>query len=185
MRWYNISEFEQSSDTICLYLKKATGLSKKCRLYGQGWKPRDELEGDGIIQLRGDSGLDQGLALWWCSVTQPCLTLWDSTDCSTPGFPFLHHLSDLVGLALSDEKYLDFGHILKLQFFPEIWPRVRLLDHMVTLFVVFLRSFHAVFHRDCTNSVENSLFCTFSPASIIFRHFADGHSDWCEVVTSL
>ena len=39
-------------------------------------------------------------------------------DCSTPGFPFLHHLSDLVGLglALSGEKYLDFGYILKLQF---------------------------------------------------------------------
>ena len=45
---------------ICLYLKKVTGRSKKSRLYGQGWKPRDQLEDSGIIQVRGDSGLDQG-----------------------------------------------------------------------------------------------------------------------------
>ena len=27
-----------------------------------------------------------------CSVAQSCLTLWNPTDCSTPGFPVLHHL---------------------------------------------------------------------------------------------
>ena len=27
-----------------------------------------------------------------CSVTQSYLTLWDPMDCSTPGFPVLHHL---------------------------------------------------------------------------------------------
>ena len=31
-----------------------------------------------------------------CSVTQPCLTLFDPVDCSTPGFPVLHHLPDFV-----------------------------------------------------------------------------------------
>ena len=30
------------------------------------------------------------------SVTQPCLTLWDLMDCSTPGSPVLHRLSELV-----------------------------------------------------------------------------------------
>ena len=28
----------------------------------------------------------------YCSVTQWCPTLWDPMDCSTPGFPVLHHL---------------------------------------------------------------------------------------------
>ena len=31
-----------------------------------------------------------------CSVTQSCLTLCDPMDCSTPGFPVLHHLLELA-----------------------------------------------------------------------------------------
>ena len=31
-----------------------------------------------------------------CSVTQSCLTLCDPMDCSTTGFPFLHHLLELA-----------------------------------------------------------------------------------------
>ena len=31
-----------------------------------------------------------------CSVTQSCPTLCDPTDCSTPGFPVLHHLPELA-----------------------------------------------------------------------------------------
>ena len=31
-----------------------------------------------------------------CSVTQLCLTLWNPMDCSTPGFPVLHHLLELA-----------------------------------------------------------------------------------------
>ena len=31
-----------------------------------------------------------------CSVTQLCLTLCDPMDCSTAGFPVLHHLLELV-----------------------------------------------------------------------------------------
>ena len=29
-----------------------------------------------------------------CSVTQLCMTVWDPTDYSTPGFTVLHHLPD-------------------------------------------------------------------------------------------
>ena len=31
-----------------------------------------------------------------CSVVQLCPTFWDCMDCSTPGFPVLHHLPELV-----------------------------------------------------------------------------------------
>ena len=31
-----------------------------------------------------------------CSVTQSCLTLCDPVDCSMPGFPGLHHLSEVA-----------------------------------------------------------------------------------------
>ena len=36
------------------------------------------------------------LTLCLCSISQSCLTLCDPTDCSTPGFPVLHHLLELV-----------------------------------------------------------------------------------------
>ena len=32
----------------------------------------------------------------YCSVTQSCLTLCDPMDCSTIGFPVLHHLPELA-----------------------------------------------------------------------------------------
>ena len=31
-----------------------------------------------------------------CSVTEPCPTLWDAMDCSTPGFPVLHCLLEFA-----------------------------------------------------------------------------------------
>ena len=31
-----------------------------------------------------------------CSVTQSCLAFWDPMNCSMPGFPVLHHLSELA-----------------------------------------------------------------------------------------
>ena len=37
----------------------------------------------------------QGFLIWWCfSVTQPCLSLCDSMDCSLPGFPVHHHFPE-------------------------------------------------------------------------------------------
>ena len=34
--------------------------------------------------------------VYCCSVTQPCPTLCNPMDCSTPGFPVLHHLQEFV-----------------------------------------------------------------------------------------
>ena len=34
--------------------------------------------------------------VYCCSVTQLCLTLYDPMDCSTPGFPVLHHFPKLA-----------------------------------------------------------------------------------------
>ena len=31
-----------------------------------------------------------------CSVSQSCPSLWNSVDCSTPGFPVLHHFPELA-----------------------------------------------------------------------------------------
>ena len=54
-----------------------------------------------------------------CSVAKLCLTLCDSMDCSTPGFPVLYYLLELV---------MPFNHLIlccPLLLLPSIFPRIR------------------------------------------------------------
>ena len=50
----------------------------------------------------------------------------------------------------------------------------------------FLRNLHTVPHGGCTDlhshqqCMEGSIFSPPSPEFIVYRHFDDGHSDWCE-----
>ena len=46
-----------------------------------------------------------------CSVAKSCPTLCDLTDCSTPGFPVLHHLLELLKL-MSIESVMPFNHLI-------------------------------------------------------------------------
>ena len=78
-------------------------------------------------------------------------------------------------------------YLFELNFCPYICPGVRLMDHMVILFLGFWGTsmlFSIVDAPICirTDSVEG--FCFLHTLSnIICRFFNDGHSDWCEVVT--
>ena len=73
-------------------------------------RARRSFWGDGNVpELDSDAGCTS-LCIYWkllhytlkkhewccCSVTLSCLTLCDPTDCSTPGFPVLHHLPELA-----------------------------------------------------------------------------------------
>ena len=75
-------------------------------------------------------------------------------------------------------------YLLKLEFsaFPDKYPGVGLLDHMVALFLIFkgtsiLFSIDAVPVYIPTNSLEISLFSIPFPEFIICRLFDDSHSD--------
>ena len=40
-----------------------------------------------------------------CSVAKSCLNFWDPMDCSTPGFPVLHHLPELAQIHTPTHDY--------------------------------------------------------------------------------
>ena len=64
-----------------------------------------------------------------CLVGQSCLTLSDSMDWSTPGFPVLHHLQSLLKLR-STESVMPSNHLIlcrPLLLMPSIFPSTRVL----------------------------------------------------------
>ena len=65
-----------------------------------------------------------------CSVAMSCLTLGDSIDCSTPGFPVLHHLLEFAQTqvhGVDDADNLIFCHPL---FLPSIFPSLRVFSNV-------------------------------------------------------
>ena len=72
--------------------------------------------------------------------------------------------------------------------FPQsVWLGVGLLGHMVVLFLLF--NLQIIFHSDCYQFTfppamqKCSLFSTPSTSFIVCRHFDDGHSDPCVVIS--
>ena len=68
---------------------------------------------------------------------------------------------------------------------PDICPAVGLQDHMVALFLVFLRNLRTILHSGCTNSLCHQQFrkVPFSSHPLQHLFFDDAHCDWCEVIS--
>ena len=65
------------------------------------------------------------------SVTKPCPTLCDPMDCSTPGFPVLHHLLESVHIHVPRVSETVYHLILchPLLFLPSIFPSIRIFSN--------------------------------------------------------
>ena len=66
-----------------------------------------------------------------CSVAKLCLTLCDPRDCSTPGFPVLHCLSEFAPTQ-STESVMPSNHLIlccPLLFPPTIFPTIRVFSN--------------------------------------------------------
>ena len=48
--------------------------------------------GEGEDVTSWEITIDACVCVFVCSVTKSCLTFWDPTGCSSPGFLFLHYL---------------------------------------------------------------------------------------------
>ena len=67
-----------------------------------------------------------------CSIAQLCPTLCDTMDCSTPGFPVLHHLPELM----STESLMTSNHLVlwrPLLLLPSIFPGIRFFSTVSAL----------------------------------------------------
>ena len=66
--------------------------------------------------------------------------------------------------------------------FQDICPGVGLLDHMITLFLVFLRKLHTVCNLHSHQQCKSILFLPHPLQNLLFLDSYDGHSDQCEVI---
>ena len=66
-----------------------------------------------------------------CSAAQSCLTLCDPMDCSTPGFPVLHHLRSLLKL-MCFESVMPSHHLVlccPLLLLPSVFPSISVFSN--------------------------------------------------------
>ena len=87
------------------------------------------------------------------SATQPCPILCDSVDCSTPGFPVLHHFPELLKLmsieSVMPSNHLIFWHPLLLQ--PSIFPSIRVFSNESVLHIRWSRYWSFTLNISPTN----------------------------------
>ena len=76
-----------------------------------------------------------GVYVQFSSVTQSCLTAWDLTGCSTPGFPVLHYLPEFAQVHAHWVAML-LNHLIlcrPLLFLPSIFPSIRVFSSELAL----------------------------------------------------
>ena len=85
--------------------------------------------------------------MFHCTYTTSSLSIHSSVD----GHLGCFHVLAVISNAALTLEYLYLFELTCSFFFPDIYPEVELMSHMVVLFLVFLRNSHTVFHSGYTN----------------------------------
>ena len=96
------------------------------------------------------------------------------------------HVLAIVNSASGNKGGVHISFQISVPFSSYKYSGMELLDHMVILFLSFLRDFHTVLDSDCTSlqshqCTQGFLFSTFLP-TLIFCLFENNHSTRCEVI---
>ena len=94
------------------------------------------------------------------SVAQSCLTLCDPLDCSTPGFPVLHCLPELLKL-MSIESMMPSNHLILCHpflFLPSIFPSIRVFCNESTLCIKWPKYWSFSFSISPSNEYSGLIF---------------------------
>ena len=72
-----------------------------------------------------------------CLITQLCPTLFETMDCSTPGFPVLHYLPEFAQTRVYgvNDAIQPSHPLLPLLFLPSIFPRIRVFSNVSVLHI--------------------------------------------------
>ena len=84
----------------------------------------------GSTQGEGNRREERGVCCC-CSFAQPCPTLYDPMDCSTPGFPVLHHLPEFARTHVHrvSDAIQPPHPLISPSPLPSIFPRIRVFSN--------------------------------------------------------
>ena len=122
---------------------------------------------------------------WCCSVTQLCLTLCDSLDCSMSGFPIRHYLSEFAQF-MSIESVMPSNHLIlchPLLLLPSIFLSIKIFSNQSALHI-----------KVCGQSIGASASASVLPVNIqgwfplgltgLISFLFKGHFSPCELSSS-
>ena len=131
-----------------------------------------------------------------CSVTKFCLTLCDSMDCSTPGFPLSFTNSQSLLKLMSIESVMLSDHLIlcPLLLLPSISPCIRVFSNESALHIRCFVGYHIIclmheiwiinsyiFHNILTGLISSNLQSVFPFFHYVRKHIRfvqDIHKNW-------
>ena len=142
------------------------------------------MEGNGYDYKRSTWGI-----LWWwiqestqvtdthinmnthccCSVLQPCLTLWDTKDCSTPGLLVLTISRSLLRLVSIESVMPSNSLALCRPLLPSIFPSIRVFSNESALCISWSKYWSFSFNISPSNEYSGLISFQFSSVKLLSR----------------
>ena len=163
-----------------------------CKTRDQGLIPGlGRCPGDRNGYLLQYSCLKRSHGVQFSSVTQPCPTLCDPMDCSTPDLPIHPQLLELIKL-MSTESVMSSNHLIlcrPLLLLPPISPSIRVFSNESALCMKWPKYWSFSFSINPSNEYSGLIFYSIdwfdllavqgTPKSLLWHHSCKASALWC------